>query len=573
MAKNIKPTLKLLFSTYILLCLILILYLNHIQFEIVKNGYFIFWALVISIYFLLFLQGFIYKQNSKAENFLIIELIVLNIVLYGIFQLPFLMYFGADAHFEKNVINYILIYGNINLELNVLSPWPLFHVFGSILTLVIENIYQTMKIGPFILGSLLPVLIYKFFHKIMDVTQFNKEDNDLRLNNVQIVFFATIFFISVYNQFLMSSTFIRQTFAVILIILILYFYFLRFSYNNWDNIIISVILIVLIFAITMTHHFSSLILLLSFSILIISEIYMHKIPRKLQFKMLDNKNKVTLTFLILILIAIVSYWTFVAYLPLITISEFANSLLNPVSTTYSQSMHIDTIKDNILFYGFFILNGISLIILLIQFNKIKKIYPLVLILVACGMVGFMGLFFSKIGLYPDRFLLFGWIFGSLPLIIGIISFKNQKLVRIGFIFIFIFIGFNFYQIDPNIYSNPNEVITQPSLEDYSLINKTNITYGPILAGDSHKQVIADLCGYEGIDTVLSNPKRIIDQLKLGNYYKFIIVSSKYENYVKSNTQFQELSFYHNFTKEIDTNTDYNKIADSNNLSIYALSSK
>jgi hypothetical protein len=186
-------------------------------------------------------------------------------------------------------------------------------------------------------------------------------------------------------------------------------------------------------------------------------------------------------------------------------------------------------------------------------------YSFTVFLFLCGFIGFMNLYFIEAAVFPDRFLMYGWLFGFAPLVAAILNGKHKWLRKIGVFLLVASLLFNIYMIDPTAWDAKAEErgSTEVSVQDYALANTFNFSSGTIL-GDSN----ALLAIYD----VHNN---------LGSFLSFTGTNLTWTNWViisKIDMKLQ-IKYYGESSNETITaiehfgseGSDYNRIYESNNL--------
>lgn len=550
MVKNSK-TIKALLSLYILLCASLFCYLYLIRFETIQYGEYIFWSLVTSIYLILIVQIFITEFKGKLEALMLLQLVIFSLLLNSIFQLPFALTYGSDSSMEEYVVKTLISNGHITLDLNTYSFWPIVHIYGAIVYHMTNlDLNSVIKYVPSFFTLTVVPLIYVFFRQAL-----GKSDQKYTL-----AFLATLFFICLYNRILFGAIFVRQGIAIPFFLLIIYLFYIRSNFSEKNTkILISILMIGIVFAISMAHHFTSFLLLIFLIIISLHEFF--------EKRSVDQMSG----FFILCGVIIISYWAYIAIAPLMTLGTFTQSLINPVTTdpTYSQSTHINNLRDYVILFGFFFFNGIFASILLLKYKKIKDNQVFVLFLFLCGIGGIIS-FFGSQSIYPDRFLMFGWLFGTIALILAIYKIDNSKIKKICLGLFIIFFFYNIYQIEPAVYSEPQNVLSQPTLENFALINNINMTNGTILSTSRDISVVWSIYGNTRTTSATDLDLLNTNLNRNYTYYKFVIVDNNLNQIPIDIETKHKLNIYQNYVSKIDKNPDFNyqKIADSNNVSIY-----
>jgi hypothetical protein len=544
---------SMLLSAYIILSAFLFGYLYLVNQMSIPNIFF--WAIIISMIAILFIQFsyLSYANKSKYEYLMLLELVVLNMLLHGIYQFPFTMFFGSDAHVDMGSLKVILETGYVNFidAFNSTSLWPLIHIFASSLIFATGlDMLTIIKYTPFLIELAFPVVLYYFLARAIPEEPENKK----------IAFISSFFAIAIFNHIEFSSSFIRQTIALPLIVLILYFFY--FYLRSKEKIIFGVFVSLLVAELVLAHHFSSFMFLILCGVIIAYSIFN------------KNYNKHSLFLLVVTVLAIFTYWIYIAITPLEFLTSYVMDFFSPYTVSFQEMAQytpdsIVSLRGYIVYYGFFLFNLIFGLILLYKYKYIKNIYQYALFLFLLGACGFIMLSFLSSVIYPDRLLTFGWLFGALPLIVAIFNIKNKAASNLAMFVVFLFIIYNIYQINPDFYTDPGKVIIQPSVEDYDVVKLVNMTDVSLVAFQCDKIVIIDeYANYgdaivsEKIDKIYSNVE------KQKNYYDVVLLNDRNLN---DNYMFNRLNKNNKLSEFIGYvmyEPYYQKVTDSNNLELY-----
>jgi len=286
-------------------------------------------------------------------------------------------------------------------------------------------------------------------------------------------------------------------------------------------------------------------------------------------------EKVTATFLSIAFAALFAYWIYVITYPLYTLSSFARELFTVGqwgARTYAEragisAASIRTIRGHITFYGFYSFHLIFGLILLFKLlprakNRRVETYSSTLFLFLSGLVGGLSLYLVRSGVYPDRFLMFGWLFGFAPLVVAILKGKHKWLNGVGVFLLIAFMIFNIYMINPQDYDPRAErVPIVTSVEDYALANTFDFSSGNIFGTQNPVMAIYDV--HTNLGTVLS--------LSDANLTKFdwIIVPKRVLELEKKSTQELRTGTLAELEHLADEcPIDYNKIYESYSYSVF-----
>jgi hypothetical protein len=560
------------FSVWIFLAAtaLLIFYLLSLRWHIYLSITF-FW-IAISI-----MLGTIIYQTLKIElsksftKVVLLEIVVTCVVFHLIYQIPFQGLVGVDAYKDMASAKSILSNGFVMDDPQYItrySYFPIIHVFGSMLSLITSiDLFSIAKWFPSFLGVALILLLYLLIRSI-----FKKE---------KIALLSALLFACLQHQITFNSLFVRQTYALVLGVCCLYLYFsARNSPHPITNYALSILCLVgTVFAHDLTIFMLFIFLLIHFLVTKASE---HPFLRKAFF--VDNivGEKVTITFLSIAFAVTFTYWTYVVTTPLYTLTGFVLDLLTSTlwgTRTYADASGISaaslrTTRQSIIFYGFhffYLIFGLILLYGLIHRVKNRRVetYSSTLFLFLCGLVVVFSQYVVAGGVFPERFLMFAWLFGFAPLVVAISQGKHRLLKRIGILLLVAFMLYNIYTINPTVWDAKAEGIpTATSEEDYTLANAFDFSSGEIFGPQNSVMAIYDL--YNNLGTVyymanLLPPERNITE------FDWIIIQKK------------QLELEKNYYPELRSETiaalerlvtkcpiDYNKIYDSNNLLVFKL---
>jgi len=341
----------------------------------------LFWLSIILLFGVVIYQILSLKKNS----FILFEIFIIFFLLHLVYQLGYFGLRGSDTYVDFNFLKLILSNSHFNLESNIITGWPLLHIFSSILSMItkIEPLFIAKFIPSFI-SSIIVIPLYLLVYSIY--------------KNKKIALFSCLVFATVPQFVSFNAIFVRETFA--LFFLILFFYILYISKQREDYRFKFLVLI-LIPVILLSHHFTSFMLIILLTIyLIISNVIpsIYKKRNQQEIKKININN-----FYLLTLIAILFYWVFITtfifkdffsiYYEIAGVKEFAS-----YAGRIDLGTPIVTLRGNITYYGFFLLNGIICFILMIKifFKRDEHIIEetsFTIFLYFCLFLGFLSLFF------------------------------------------------------------------------------------------------------------------------------------------------------------------------------------
>jgi len=486
----------------------------------------------------------------------LLQIVTISFVFHLIYQIPFYGVRGYDAYMDmgsaKGIINSGFVMGD-SRYINVTSTFPIIHILGVMLSLITGiDIFSVAKWFPSILDTILILLSYLLIRRI-----FEKE---------KVALFSVLLFACLEHHILWSSLYVRETVALILAICCIYLYFSANSSSTPStHYALSILcLISTIFA----HHLTSLMLSIFLAVhFLTTKVSKAQIMNRTFFKRNLKGQAVTSSFVLLSFVVLFSYWMYVVSFPFYTIATLAAELFNPTqwgSRSYAQMAGISgtsirTLRGNIEFYGFYIFHSIFALIMLFQLlhrGKSRRIetYSFTLFFFLCGIIGFSSLYLIPAAVFPDRFLMYGWIFGFAPLVTAILEGKHKLLRRSIVILMIAFMLYNLYIIDPvNWDLRAEGVTTVASFEDYSLANTINFSNVKIFGYQNPLMAVYDVQGELG--NVLSVYKVNIAE------FGFIIIQKK-------SLALEPITALVAIAENNSSN--YNKIYESNSLSVFRL---
>lgn len=542
---------KLSWIAFILSATFLFQYLYLIRFFEIDCGPILFWISISTIFLSVFMQ-IVFETHKKYWYVILFEIIIINLLLHSIFQLPFNFVYGSDAYYDMGTLKSILSLGKIPFSGYIYSTtlWPVIHLFGaSVFFCTGLNLQSTVKLVPFLIEFSLPILLFLLFRAL----------TNNRIEQISVCLMATLFYVSIFNHIQFGSLFIRQTIAIPIIVMLVYAGFHRNVDRNLSLILLSIPLIIVL---TISHHFSSFIFLIIAGVLWFSGNFY------------TNNKWGSLLIIVLASVIIFAYWTFITTTVLFTMSNFARELLDPIATTYldiasNQSLYESSLREQLIYAGFFIFNFIFGALIIIKRKNLKEISGFAFILFACGAAG-LALFFTPLNIYPDRLLGYGWLFGALPLMYSIFSVNNITMKKILLVILLTFLLYNIYVITPFYYTNPYQNLAQPTFEDYSTTYKIDMSNGAINAYQNHELTITDVYQNRPIPVRYSINNGHYCDGNNGPYpYDYVVNNKKYIQKISSNLEYNhKYSEYIRYVNELNSTESYRKILDSNHVNIY-----
>jgi len=533
-----------------------ILYCINLQYNSYNDfNIMLFWLSIIILFGVVIYQILSLKKNP----FILFEIFIIFFLLHLVYQLGYFGLRGSDTYHDFNFLKTILNNHHFILGTDMMSGWPLLHIFSSVISIItkIEPLFIAKFIPSFI-SSIIVIPLYLLAYSIY--------------KNKKIALFSCLVFGTVPQFVSFDALLIRETFALFFLILFFYIFYVLEQRKDYR---LKFLLIILIPVIILSHHFTSFMLIIFLTIYVILS---KLIPCIINWRNGHQKfTKIDISnFYLLILVGVLFYWIYITtflfkdffsiYYELAGIKEFAS-----YGVRIDLGTPIVTLRGNIIYYGFFILNGIICSILMIKifFKRNEHILEettFIIFLYFCLFLGFLSLFFIGSLIYPDRLLPFGLMFGLIPLIAFLFSLKKTAYKKVFLIIVISFIIFNIYNINPTYYTGKasleGNIATEKEYAIAETINIPNMYYGYIGASNA----IHDVQGINFINMTSKNP---ITTLDFFNTSQFAIINEGlYLRYLE-NTKFKSPTTYERISTVLSYKNSYdiNKISDLGDIHI------
>jgi hypothetical protein len=464
----------------------------------------LFWVAVASMLGTIMYQILKIELSPSYAKVVLLEIAVTCFVFHLIYQIPYYGLRGSDVYLDMASAKSILSSGFVMGDpqyINLTSYFPIIHIFGAVLSMISGiDLLSVAKWFPSLLDVALIPLLYLLVQSIF------KEK--------KIALLSTLLFACLQHNILFSSLFVRETIALVLAVCCVYLYLsAKHSPYPRTNYTLSIMCLVLtVFA----HHLTSFMLLLFLLIHFVVTKASEVSPlRRAYFGHNIAGEKITTTFLSIAFVALLTYWIFVATSPVYTLATFVRDVFTPSQwwvRTYAEAAgasgaSIRTIRGYITFYGFYFFHLIFGLVLLRRLlprakNRHVETYSSTLFLFLSGLIGFVSLYIIAPAAFPDRFLVFGWLFGFAPLVVAILKGKYEWLRRILLFLLVAFMLFNIYMINPYDYDPRAEGIALvTSEEDYALAHTFNFSGGKVYGYQNVVMAIYDV--HNNLGTTLS----------------------------------------------------------------------
>jgi hypothetical protein len=430
----------LLFATLLLTASLL-----FIQFQIFHNTLG-FWIIIFSWLSLLSFQ--ILSQNKNYTITLVIIIIFLSFL--RIVYHPSLTLWGTDPYVDYGIAYGIQCNGwepNTPTVVPFFSDFPLIHIFGVITSFISGiDLYLIVKWLP--LSFSIPLVLFIF---LIGKTIFESESSAV---------IAALAFSFLSNTIEMYSMFIKESLGIIFFLCIIFCYFMYRRSNEIRYLLLSYVFIL---SLVLSHHFTSLLLLLFFGIYF----FVQEIIVRSKFLPLSKVLSVESVFLLIILITMLLYWIQLTNSPL---EWFINTLREDHSIRYIATAtklepslrHLLFRYKEVIFAPIF--GIISIYAIYLRKNNLQNFeFPL---LIYGSLLGILTVFQTMMvgskgggNAWGARFMTFGYFSLFLLVSYSISNKISLKKVsgKIMYVILIIYIIFNIAYIPPSLYTTNSNV--------------------------------------------------------------------------------------------------------------------
>ncbi|HEY4675353.1 MAG TPA: hypothetical protein VIH48_04780 [Candidatus Bathyarchaeia archaeon] len=558
--KSKASTVGIFFAAAILL----VLYSLSIRWHIYLPVTF-FWGVIILMIGTVVYQCLRIELSNAFAKVVLLEVAVACLVFHLIYQIPYYGLYGSDSYLDLAAARGVLSSGFVlgaPQYINPCSYFPMIHVFGVALSLITSiDLFSVAKWLPSFIDVTLIFMLYLLVRSI-----FKKE---------KLALLSVLLFASLEHHILFSSLFVRETFSLILGVGCIYLYFS--AENSSHRVARYGLSIMCLIGTIFAHHLTSFMLLTFLSThFIVTEASKFSIVRRAYFGGGIAGRRITTSYLSIAFVVLFAYWMYVVLAPLYTLVTFARSILSPAqwwTHTYAEISGVSTIitiRGSIMFYGFFFFQIALGLILLYGLlprakNRQAEVYSSTLFVFLCGLIGALSLYLVRAPAFPDRYLMFGWLFGFAALTATIMNFKS-KWIRTAAVFLLIaFMLFNIYMIEPTAWDAGVQTIpSAPSEEDYVLARTLNFSVGNIIGYGNPIMAIYDVHNNFGEFLPLYGKVNVTQFDWLIIQKKEVELEKTYYHFTDTATidALEQLATEYSF--------DYDIIYESNNLVVFKL---
>lgn len=524
----------------------------------------LFWIAIALMFGTIVYQSLTIERSPGYTSVVLLEIAVAALAFHLIYQIPYYGLHSSDAYIDMASLKGILysgfVYGDPKYIV-ITSYFPMIHILGAQLSLITNiDYFAVVKWFPSLLDVALIPLLYLLVRNIF--------------NDNRIALLSTLLFASLQHHIAFSSEFIRETIALVLAVCCLYLYFSARSSSH--PVAYRALSIMCLIGTVFAHHLTSF-MLLAFLLVHFMLTWVSERPSLREAYFGDDVagEKITTSFLSIAFVAPFAYWTYVVASPFYTLISFVKDLVTPSQwgqtlpeLTSVSPVAIATARGHIIFYGFYSFTILFALILLYSLlprtksNRVEK-YSFTSFLFLCGLLSLISLYLVAAKANPDRFLMYGWLFGFAPLALAILKDKQEWFRQIGIFLLVAFMFFNVYMIDSTAWDAHAEgVALATSEEDYALANAFDFSQGTIAAHQNDIMAIYDVYNNMG--------KIAFDSVDINlTSFDWIIVQ-------KEELRFEEKHYAKPRTEAIaemqrleeEGSTSYNRIYESNNLAAF-----
>ena len=486
---------------------------------------FIFWIAIGTMISTIFYQCLRIKLSPSWVKVILFEIVTASVLFHLIYQIPYYALRGWDAYMDmasaQGILNSNFILGDPEY-VDDTSYWPMIHLLGVQSSLITNiELFDIVKWLPSFLSIAMVPLLYLLMKRVFKYQR--------------VALLSVFLFVVLQHHILFGSLFVRETIALALAACCLYLYFS--AEQSTQPRTYRALSFMCLMLVAVAHHLTSFMvlafLLIHFIVTKVSE-GAFKIPtmkRIYSRNGLAGQNMIGI-FLLVSFVSFFGYCAYVAIQPLATLTTFGEDLTAVEQwgeNTYAQSAGISaaaiqTIRGYIIFWGFYSLHlllGLILVFMLLPIiarPRRLETYSFTFFLFFCGLVGLISMFLVEGALFPDRYLMFGWMFACAPLVLAILKMRPRLIRPAGTSLLIVFMLFNIYMIESTAWdlkASEEEVPSAASEEDYALANTFEFSEGTMTAHQNNRVAIYHM------DNYLS-----LDELSLPTDYDWIIVQKK-----------------------------------------------
>lgn len=407
-------------------------------------SFFILISLSISILVFIIINNKLNKYKYLILSMIILLSIVLRFVPLS--MIPGLYY--DDPMFHQNFAEQIQTSMHIPQN-NFYTPFPLMHLILVISTLLTELTfkYSSIFVITFSQAALIPTILFLLGEHI------------LKSSTIGFLSALIFSFSDIPLRYGITSAF-PTTYSLILFSLLI---FIIFTHNREQKVYLSVLIVILILTIILSHSLTPLALLLFVIVsFLVQEFYIY-ILRK------NAKSIITKWTIALLFASMISYWIYNSYFAFNTLVKIlfipeTNGVQASFSTAggLSFSQSIPTSEYMLDLVATFVLFSFSSIGFLYSLSIHKECVKALAFTINSMFFMLMGSFslLLVIGIAPERFLYYSYLFLPITSAIGILTFAKSTKKKISIFTIVIIFVLPFFMITNSISNTDSPIFSK-----------------------------------------------------------------------------------------------------------------
>ncbi len=446
-------------------------------------------------------QCFALELGSATRVIVLTEVIVCNVALHLIFQLPGYGLWGSDAYADLASLKGILTSDHVRGALQYVqltSYFPVLHVLGAQIVQVTGlDAFEVAKWFPSIIDIATVPLVFVLIRKIF------RSDRAALL--------SALLLIALQQHMEFGSFFVRETIALVLAVSCVYFYIAAESSEH--PVAYRVISMFLLGATVLAHHLTSALLVVFLAVYyLVSRLGKSRAAEKAYLGPGMIGYDIALSFVIMAAVATLAYWVNTVIVPLQILGSFVTDLLTPSSWgkgTYvdltGMGVMLPTFRYYILIYGSYLCYVIFGLILLSKVrprngSRHLQTYAFTVFLAICGALGAVSFFLLPRTVIGNRFLTFAWLFAFGPLAIAAFGYRRTLAVAGVASALIAYVLINVYTIHPTEWDPTSKGSgATASFQDFSLANTVDFRQGDILGTTNNISAIYGTQNVQGSD--------------------------------------------------------------------------
>lgn len=446
-------------------------------------------------------QCFALEFGSATTVIVLTEVVVCNVALHLIFQLPGYGLWGSDAYADLASLKGILISDHVRgapQYVQLTSYFPVLHVLGAqIVQMTGLDSFEVAKWFPSVIDVAMVPLVFILIRRIF------------RSDKAAVL--AALLLVTLQQHMEFGSFFVRETIAVVLAVSCVYFY--HAAESSEHPVAYRVISMFLLGATVLAHHLTSALLVVFLAVhYLVSRLGRSRVAEKVYLGPGMVGYDMALSFVIMAGVATVAYWVNTVIVPLQILGSFVTDLLTPSSWgkgTYvdltGMGVMLPTFRYYVLIYGSYLCYLIFGLVLLSKMrpksgSRHLETYSFTVFLAICGVLGAVSFFLLPRTVIGNRFLTFAWLFAFGPLAIAAFGYRRTLAVAGIVCGLVAYVLINLYTIHPTEWDPTSKGSgATASFQDFSLANTVDFRQGEILGTTNNIAAIYGTQNVQGND--------------------------------------------------------------------------